>query len=404
VLSRWRGRLDRLLTFKRVRTYALVLVALYVVAWVDVLVLGTPPLNSSGTPVGGDYIAFHAAGRLLLGGHAAQLYEHGAVSAVQDALLGGRSPHFYDAYRNPPFFALLFVPLAMLDLLPGFAVWSLLGLACLAAAVWLLIAEAPWLRSRWRGVVILILAFPPVYFGLIDGENAVLSLLVYVLIYRSLVRGEDRAAGVWAAIGLFKPQLFFVFPLIFLAARRWRALASSVVAGLVLLGVSLAMVGVEGLQAWVRILLEPESGNATVNAWRMSSLKSFFDLLLPGTAWLPLAVYAASCLALLALLLRMWSRPIASLPLAWAFTCLVAALVNPHLVDYDLSVLVSAGVVSMAVVPQVRWWVALLYVLLLLRVQVPIGDVSVQLSVPVLAWCAYLVRRKLLASCSAPSC
>ena len=46
MVSRWRNRLDRLLTFNRARTYGLVLVALYVVAWVDVIVLGVPPLNS----------------------------------------------------------------------------------------------------------------------------------------------------------------------------------------------------------------------------------------------------------------------------------------------------------------------------------------------------------------------
>src|SRR3977135_4336521 len=95
VLSRWRDRLDRLLTFNRARTYGFVLVALYVVAWVDVLVLGSPPLNSSGTPIGGDYIAFHAAGRLVLSGQASQLYDHAAMSAVQDSLLGGRIPGFY---------------------------------------------------------------------------------------------------------------------------------------------------------------------------------------------------------------------------------------------------------------------------------------------------------------------
>src|SRR5438477_8445418 len=99
VLNRWRHRLDRVLTWKRARTYALVLVALYVVAWVDVLLLGSPPLNSSGTPIGGDYIAFHTAGRLVLSGHAAELYDHSAVSGVEASLLGGRSPNFYDAYR-----------------------------------------------------------------------------------------------------------------------------------------------------------------------------------------------------------------------------------------------------------------------------------------------------------------
>jgi hypothetical protein len=265
----------------------------------------------------------------------------------------------------------------------------------LAAAVWLGLREVPWLLPRWRGLAVLVAAFPPVYFGLIDGENAVVSLLLYALIYRSLVRGQDGAMGVWAALGLFKPQLFFVFPLVFVAARRWRALFSYLAVSIALLAVSVAVVGPQGLQSWLRILLEPETGNATANAWRMASLKSFFDLLLPGSAVVSLALYAVASLVLITVLVCTWTRPIVSLPLVWAFTSLVAVLVDPHLVDYDLTVLVSAGLVAMALVRQVRWWVVLLYVLLLLRVAVPIGDVSIQLAVPVLAWCANLARREL---------
>ncbi|HEY0583549.1 MAG TPA: hypothetical protein VGE94_15295, partial [Chloroflexota bacterium] len=92
MFERLAARVDRLLTWKRARMYALVLVALYVVAWLQVLVTGSPPLNSTGTPIGGDYIAFHSAARLLLSGQGAALYDPAALGAVQDDLLGGRVP------------------------------------------------------------------------------------------------------------------------------------------------------------------------------------------------------------------------------------------------------------------------------------------------------------------------
>jgi hypothetical protein len=390
-----RSRVARVLTWKRARAYALTLVVLYVVAWVDVLLRGSVPLNSSGTPIGGDYIAFHAAGRLVLTGRASELYDHSAVSQLQQALLGGRIPNFYDAYRNPPFFAALFAPLAGLDLLRGFAVYSLVGLACLGLAIWLLLTELPWLRPRWRGLVVLVLAFPPVYFGLIDGENATVSLLLYVLIYRAFARGNERTAGAWAALGLFKPQLFFVFPLIFLATRRWRALAWYIAVALILFALSAALVGPAGMLGWLRILIEPETGNATVNAWRMASLKSFFDALLPGQTLVSLALYATSALGLLVLLLRAWSQPVRSLPLLWALTSLVAVLVDPHLVDYDLTVLVPAGLLAAGLVPCLRWPLVAGYLLTLLRAQVPIDPASLQLTVLLLAWCAVVVLQEL---------
>ncbi|HEV7666026.1 MAG TPA: glycosyltransferase family 87 protein [Chloroflexota bacterium] len=394
MLKRLAGRVDRLLTFKRASVYALLLIALYAVASVQVLLAGNPPLNSAGVPIGGDYIAFHSAARLLLSGRGADIYDQAALAAVQDQLLGGRIANFYDAYRNPPFYVLLYVPFAALDLLPGYVLFTVFSLGCLALALWLLVAEMPALRSRWPGLVILVLAFPPVYFGLIDGENATLALLLYALLYRSLVRGEDRAAGVWAALGLFKPQLFVVFPLVFLARRQWRALAAYIVTAFALAVVSLLLVGPEGMQAWLRILFDQESGNASVNAWRMASLKSFFDSLLPRQMWLAMGLYLMTTLLLLSCLVHVWSSRRLNLHLAWTFTVLTAVLIDPHLVDYDLTVLVAAAVSALLLIPELRPMAVGVFALLPLRAAVALGDsVSIQLSVLVLLGCIGVTLR-----------
>jgi hypothetical protein len=280
----------------------------------------------------------------------------------------------------------LFVPLAPLDLLPGFLVWTLVSLACLFVALWLLVREVPSLKPRWRGLVILVFAFAPVYFGVIDGENATVSLLLYVLMYRALVRDESELAGLWAGLGLFKPQLFIVFPIVFVATRRWRALLSCALTALVLATLSLAMAGPAGLQQWLRILIEPESGNALANAWRMASLKSLLDVLLVGQPSLSLALYLAGSLVLVAGLLVVWSGRTPT-DVAWICTSLIAVLVDPHLVDYDLSVLVPAGVLAALYVPRLRWGMVLLYPMVAFRIQVPLGEPVLQLTPLVLAAC-----------------
>lgn len=391
-------RLRRLLTWRRARAYALVLLTLYVVAWITVVSQGNPPLNSAGVPIAGDFIAFQAAGRLLLTGNAPAMYDHDTVVAVQDHLLGGRVPNFYDAYRNPPFFALIYAPLSALDLLPAFALWFALQVAFLALAMRVLLEETPSLQPRWRGLLILVLAFPPVYFGLIDGENATLSLLLFALIYRYLARGNDVAVGVVAALGLFKPQLFVVFPLVFLLTRRWRALASYAATAVALAAISLVLVGPEGVQAWLRILLDPEGGNATVNGWRMASAKAFFDALLPSFATASLVLYALLSVVVLAALASVWTlRRNVTLPVAFALTCLVAVLIDPHLVDYDLTVLAAAAIVAASLVPRLAWAIVPLYIVTLLRASIPVGEVSLQLTAPLLLACAvclYLQYRR----------
>jgi alpha-1,2-mannosyltransferase len=374
-----------------------VFVGLYATAWIYELSTGSPPIYGNNVPIGGDYIAFHAAGRLLLTGRGAELYDRSAFISVQDGLLGGRVPGFYDAFRNPPFAALPFVPLALTDLLTGFVLWSLVSLGCLGLALWQLAEEAPELslKPRWRGLLALVFAFAPVFFGLIDGENATISLLLYVLIYRALVRDQDKLAAFWAALGLFKPQLFFIFPLVLLARRSWSALLIYGLTALGLAGISLALVGPDGISSWLRILIEPESGQILVNSWRMVSLKSFLDSLLPGQPYVTAAIYVAGSALLLSLLFRYWASRRTPLKLTWIVTSLVAVLVDPHLVDYDLTVLVPAGVLAVAYVPAVRWWLVVLFVLVVFRAQLPlVGASALQLSPIVLCVCLGLTVRR----------
>jgi alpha-1,2-mannosyltransferase len=395
VLLRLVRRADRLLTWKRACVYSVPVIAMFVAAWVYTLIGAQPPLNAQRIPIGGDYIAFHTAGLLLMQGHGEQLYERALVVATQDDVLHGAAPGFYDAFRNPPFFALPFAPLSSFDLIPGYAVWSVLSLAFLALALWLLLQDAPELQARWRGLWILVFAFPPVIIGFLDGQNATLSLLLYVLIYRSLIRGQDRAAGVWAALGLFKPQLFIVFPIIYLASRRWPSLAAYAATALTLGLVSFAFVGLEGTLGWLRILLDMETANSAANAWRMHSLKAFFDLLLPGQPSLSLALYAVASATLLGVLAWFWSRrSFADDPRrVWALTSIVAVLVDPHIVDYDLAVLIPAAIFLAMLVPALRWTIVAMYPLSLIRVPALVGDMVVQPTVIVLlSWAAALAH------------
>ena len=351
---------------------AVLLVALYATAWAFEIVRGSGSLNAAGVPMVGDYIAFHTAGALVLSGRATALYDHSAVAALQGQLLNGAIAGFYDAFRNPPFLALLFVPLAALPLLLGFVVWTVLSLACLGAALWLL-------EARWRGLTLLTVGFAPVYFCLVDGENAALSLLLYVLLYGALRRGAEVEAGLWSALGLFKPQLFVVFPFILAARRMWRGLFAYLLSGLALALLSLALIGPNGMVAWFSSIFDSEVGNSAANAWRMASLSSLFDVALPGLASVSLALYAVCAAALLALVMWLWSAYRATPQMTWALTSVAAVLIDPHLVDYDLTVLVSAGVLLLAVDarPLHRWLAAGLYLSTLLRPELPIGGAGV---------------------------
>ncbi len=116
----------------------------------------------------------------------------------------------------------------------------------------------------------------------------------------------------------------------------------------------------------------------------MHSIKGFFDLLLPGQTALSWAFYAVASLGLLGFLARAWRHARSITPPLWIVTSVVVALVDPHLVDYDLTVLVPAGVLLAVYVPNLRWLMLALFPLLIFRVQVPLGPSAVQITTLVL--------------------
>jgi hypothetical protein len=378
-------------------------VLVYLSLWGYSTFAGRAPLTRGGGAIPGDYVAFYTAGRMLLNGEGNLLFDPLRVRQAQGETMGFLVPDLYDAFRNPPFVAIPFAPLALLDLLPSFAVWTLANLACLGIAIWLALETLPALRAHWRAISIIAFSFEPVYRGLAGGQNEGVSLLLYVLIYRTMRAGHEPRAGAWAALGLFKPQLFLLFPLVFLAARRWRALGTYVVVAALLAILSVAVVGLDGVWSWPREILNYEGGNALKNAYRMHSSKTFFDQLLAGAQpALSLVLYLVTSTALLGLLVRVWAKPRSSLnpdhlALRWALTSVVAVLVDPHLVDYDLVVLILTGLLLGATVASARWWIFGAYVALLATlafdVALPWGG-QLQLTVPLfLGFVAWSWRR-----------
>src|SRR5262249_43474399 len=146
------------------------------------------------------------------------------------------------------------------------------------------------------------------------------------------------------------------------------------------------------------------AGNAARNAWRMHSLKSFFDTLFPTQPTVAVGLYAIISAILIGAVVVLWRTRPGSPELVWAFTVLTAVLIDPHLVDYDLTVLVLAGVLAMGALPSIGWSIVLLYALLLVRAQIGLGDsAALDLTVLVLSWLAFVLARATARPLRAPA-
>jgi hypothetical protein len=176
------------------------------------------------------------------------------------------------------------------------------------------------------------------------------------------------------ALGIFKPQLFVLVPVVLVLRQQYRALAGFGLGLLGLVVLSLPLVGVDGWPAWLRALGSPlyQQQVQVGQTWKMQSLPALATAL-GAPAW---SGYVG--LGLGALVLAWWLRRRESDASVWAATVLTTLVCSPHVMQYDLVLLLP--VVAYALGRLERASVRLLAVLL----TVLVGTIAVRASLAAL--------------------
>jgi len=348
-------------TRERVRNYAWIFLVFGFGSIVVAAVLGDFPRVLGGQPLLPDYLAHWTGGRMVLDGRLAELYDPAVQAHLQHAEIPG-----YDGlswFVSPPFAALLYLPFAWLPYGASALVWLSLSVALGALALrWVRPLLFGDLAGESRLFTVAFLASPAVFEVLGAGQDSVLLVLVWVAGLRLLVDGRQGAAGAVLSLGLFKPQLLCLVPLLFVMRRQWRALAAFAGVGLLLALISLLVFGIAGIRDWVHALASPlySSKVQEGQTWKMQSGSALVTDL-TGLPWLAY-VYLVVGAALLCVVL--WrARPDVQADFAlvalWTVSC------SPHVVIYDAVILLPAAawLFSTRNAGAVRWAALAVFVL-----------------------------------------
>jgi len=306
-----------------------------------------------------DFTVFYTAGKILREGRGAQLYQSNEQLAVQGEFARNsdirRGPL---PYIHPPFEALFFLPLTFLSYSRAFLAWNLINLAILFGVSRLLKNSLLSLASIpvWQ-MVLLGLAFFPVFANFHQGQDAILLLLVVTLSFRALDRDADFLAGCWLGFGLFKYHLILPLALVLTIWRGRRFILGFAASGSAAVLISLGLVGWKGVldypaYAW-RVVSQPAFGGIPPG-----QLPSLFGLVAGwpfaqkiGSA-VPVVVAAGSAVLLMIVAsLRKYARDEALFRLCFAGAVMTALLVGLSTNSYDLSLLV----VPLAVIVNCRF-------------------------------------------------
>jgi Glycosyltransferase family 87 len=273
--------LDRLINTERCRNYSIIFIVLGYGLILASTFLGHLPRTAFGESVLPDFLVHWTGGRLVLNGQLNNLYDQGTQLHVQTAAVGQTSKLAW--FIAPPFVGLLYAPLAGLPYLASAGVWTLLSAMMLLIALKLARPLAPNIsRARWRMIILVCFASQPVLELLGSGQDSAFSLLIWVAGTRLILVRRDVLAGVVFALGLGKPQLFVLVPVVLLVQRRFQSLVAWLSTASVLALISVSMVGVDGVQNWLMLPFGDAYRQAVRGlAWKMQGLPSFATSVIP---------------------------------------------------------------------------------------------------------------------------
>ncbi|MBM3487054.1 MAG: DUF2029 domain-containing protein [Alphaproteobacteria bacterium] len=312
----------------RIRAYAIIAIAVYVVTAVAWVAMSQDLVDPRGKPLGYDFITFWAASFLALAGEPANAYGLDHILAAEQAAV----PTLWAIYlwHYPPTFFLVVLPFVLLPYLAAYAVFQLATFACLAVVI---------RRILPGGLVLLALvALPGTYVNAFHGQNgfltgAFLGLALVLLDRRPVV------AGIVIGLLALKPHWGILLPVLLVATRAWPAFIAAAITATAFLVVSTAVLGVETLEAFVANLPLVRRLYET-GALPWAKMPTVFAAVSLAGGGLVAAYAAQITAALAAFAATVWIclRPVPT-ALKGAFVVVATILMLPYMFDYDLTAL-----------------------------------------------------------------
>lgn len=312
-----------------------------------------------------DFMEYYSAARLIVEGHGGHLYDFAMLGHLQASLtypLG--TPYGVLPYLYPSYLAVALAPLSLLPYTVDYLLWLVLDCLLLASAMYAL-EQYTGLHGRKAALMRLsALCFLPVFMALGLGQVSILLLALFTAVFFAARAERDTLCGAVLALAIIKPPYVLPFLIALLVRKRWRAVAAFGVTSAVLLLAPLPIMGASINQTYLRTLLD-------VTRWqgRTAAVAYHHVLVAPATyaaTWnhsfagfaqlalsAPMSTMATMALNCLAILFLIWSAlRFHRIDIPLALAVIVALLISPHTLAYDLTLLLIPVAVAIREKPR----------------------------------------------------
>ena len=172
-----------------------------------------------GRPLGGDFVQFYSAGKILNTGDAAGIYDISTIVRVEHESLPTMPDTQMLLYGNAPYIAALFRPLALLPYRYAYCVWLAISLLLYSTALVILIGD------RLPRVAYLLALSSPMFLleTWIGGQISVIAFLGIALFVDCFRRERWFLAGLSLSMAAYKPSLIAIPAVMLVIGACWRS-------------------------------------------------------------------------------------------------------------------------------------------------------------------------------------
>jgi hypothetical protein len=309
-----------------------------------------------------DFACFYRAGRMVLAGEGARIYDLAAEKVSDERWRSEfvqRGQDFHSLpFVFPPFSLALFAPLACLSYVKAELLWYVINVGLLFWIAFLL-CGAQGIRGRPLPALLqLTPVFIPVDIALLQGQPAILLLLLFTLCYGWWRDGNEAACGAALALATIKPQ--FVVPLLLAVvwARRWRILAGFAATLMLLAGASCALSGWRTTLEFPQAVLHFAASPGIEHPGFMPNIRGLLCVLFGSLAAPASLKFAALALGVVMIPgAAVWLRRTFQSSLELSFSAMIAltCLTSYHSYLHDLSLLVLPFLLTAAYLATREW-------------------------------------------------
>jgi hypothetical protein len=230
-------------------------------------------------------------------------------------------------FVRPPIYAELLSPLATMSLKRAFWVWVAIQIGILMLC---------WAWASWKfgpSGLMWAAVFLPVSYGIANGQDCGLMLLLVIVAYELAERKSFAMSGFAIGLTLFKFHLLLLFPLLMLVSRRWRMLAGYCAAAAVEIAASFFLGGKGGLIEYATLLQRKDIERLSPSPEMMSNIHAIpANLGIHSTA---VSVVLAGTVVAIAVFAS-WNAPL----WRWFAAAIAGSLLMvPHVYGYDAALL-----------------------------------------------------------------